>query len=159
MNNIEAFSLSSSTFEPGGTIPSKYTCDGDNISPPLRISGDVEDARSLALIMDDPDIPAEAIESLGKNTFDHWVVFNIPTSTTAVAEGADPEGVLGLNDRGELGYTGPCPPDREHRYIFKLYALDTELELHEGAKKSEVLEQMQGHILAETELIGRYERE
>lgn len=148
--------LTSSAFEHNGKIPSKYTCDSENVSPPLEIGGVDEKARSLVLIMDDPDIPKGINE---ENVWDHWVVYNIPTDTTGVPEGAEPKGVLGVGTGGKLGYQGPCPPDREHRYIFILYALDTTLEVPEGATKDVVRSAMQGHILQKAELIGLYERQ
>lgn len=148
----------SSIFPPNGQIPSKYTCDGDNISPPLKIENVPTNARSLVLIMDDPDIPSFAKEKFNIEVWDHWVVFNIPPATREIVEGKNPAGTLGKNTRGENTYGGPCPPDREHRYFFKLYALDVLLDLSEGVSKKLVEEAMKGHILAEAELRGRYER-
>lgn len=154
--------ITSSAFTHNGVIPSKYTCDGENVNPPLEIRGIPEGAQSLALIMDDPDIPQEVKESAGIDVFDHWVVFNIPTSVEKIAEG-DVPGTQGANSRGESAYTGPCPPPeyepREHRYFFKLYALDTELGLSAGATKEKVERAMEGRILDQAELIGRYSRE
>ncbi|MDP2631259.1 MAG: YbhB/YbcL family Raf kinase inhibitor-like protein [Candidatus Uhrbacteria bacterium] len=147
--------LSSPVFEHNGRIPSKYTCDGDNISPPLNISGVPEGAQSLVLFMDDPDVP-KSIRPDGM--WDHWVVFNIPPTTLRVAEGQNPMGVMGANTRGANSYSGPCPPDREHRYFFKLYALNAMLDLPEGASKSEVITAMESYILDSAELMGRYER-
>ncbi len=146
--------LRSSAFTHGGAIPGTYTCDGENISPPLSIADVPPGAKSLALIMDDPDVPPSAPVSV----WDHWVVFNIPPTTAEVGEGKSPEGTAGKNTRGNLGYGGPCPPDREHRYFFTLYALDTTLDLAEGATKREVEDAMQGHVLARAELMGRYNR-
>lgn len=145
--------LKSSGFENNGKIPSKYTCDGDNISPQISISETPKDAKSLVLIMDDPD----AIKPAGK-VWDHWIVFNIPPETKEIPEAQEPQGVQGITSFGGLSYGGPCPPDAEHKYIFKLYALDTELDLNEGVTKKEVEIAMQEHILGKTELIGRYER-
>ena len=145
--------LTSSVFENDGEIPSKYTCDGKNISPPLEISGVSEAAKSLVLIMDDPD----AVKPAGK-VWDHWIVFNIPTTTKEIEEGDNPQGVMGKNTRGNLTYGGPCPPDARHRYFFKLYALDTTLNLKEGSTKNEVEQTMQGHIIEQTTLIGTYEK-
>ncbi len=162
-NETTMLTLTSTAFEPNGSIPPKYTCDASppagGTIPPLSISGTPGGAKSLVLIMDDPDIPESVKQSRGIEVFDHWVVFNIPPETTLVAEGAEPAGVLGRNGAGRPGYTGPCPPDREPRYFFKLYALDTELTLPEGASKADVETAMEGHILAQTELIGRYERQ
>lgn len=154
-NSMTELELVSSTFKHNGKIPSKYTCDGENINPPLAISGVEKKAKSLALIMDDPDIPKGINE---ENVWDHWVVFNIPPDTTAVAENSEPSGVQGVGTSGEVGYRGPCPPDREHRYIFMLYALDEELDLKEGATKQNVKDAMAGHILQKAELIGLYDR-
>ncbi len=152
-----ALTLSSPVFQPNASIPSHYTCDGGNISPPLIWTGVPEGTRSLVLIMDDPDVPKN-IRADGM--WDHWVLFNIPTSVVGLSENAqDFSGaVQGKNSGGKLGYTGPCPPDRQHRYFFKLYALDTILSLPEGATKAEVQAACQGHILDQAELIGVYDR-
>ncbi len=147
--------LTSTAFEHQGKIPSKYTCDGANISPPLRLSDVPAQAKSLVLIMDDPDVPKHLRQD---GMWDHWVVFNIPVSLTELKEGEEPEGTHGIGTSNNLNYYGPCPPDREHRYFFKLYALDTELKLPEKAKKQQVETAMEGHVLAKTELMGRYER-
>ncbi len=147
--------LGSPMFEQEGKIPSKYTCDGENISPPLTISDVPTEAKTLALIMDDPDVPKNLRED---GMWDHWVVFNIPVSLCDIKEGEEPEGTHGVGSGGNLDYFGPCPPDREHRYFFKLYALDTELDLQEKATKQQVEEAMEGHIIANAELMGRYER-
>src|SRR3989344_6812742 len=114
--------LTSPAFEDNGKIPSKYTCDDQNINPRLFISDVPDDAKTLVLIMDDPDIPETAKKSFNVSVWDHWVVFNIPPGTKAVSEGRNPPGVIGRNTRGNNTYGGPCPPDREHRYFFKLYA-------------------------------------
>lgn len=155
------FTLTSPAFEQNEHIPEKFTCDGEQVSPELKISGVPEDAQSLALLMDDPDIPKELYPNGG--TFDHWVVFNIPADTTDVAEGTAPPGTGGVNGRGKIGYTGPCPPTKykpnEHRYFFRMYALGTKLELNEGATKDDVLTATAGHVLAVAELMGRYSRE
>ena len=142
--------LVSPEFEHNGNIPPRYTCDGAEISPPLRIEGVLDEAKSLALIMDDPDAPA--------GVWDHWVVFNIPPDTREVVEGREPPGVHGKGTSGNLDYHGPCPPDKEHRYVFRLYALDTMLNLPEGVSKAEVLQAMDGHVVAEAELVGLYDR-
>ena len=147
--------LTSTAFEHQGKIPSKYTCDGANISPPLRLSDVPAQAKSLVLIMDDPDVPKHLRQD---GMWDHWVVFNIPVSLTELKEGEEPEGTHGIGTGNNLNYYGPCPPDREHRYFFKLYALDTELKLPEKAKKQQVEKAMEGHVLAKTELMGRSER-
>lgn len=149
--------ITSSAFEHNGRIPVKYSCDGENVSPPLSFADVPEQAESLVLIMDDPDIPGFVKEKMGIDVFDHWVVFNIPPSTIVVEEGGVP-GKQGKNSRGEAKYTGPCPPDKEHRYFFKLYALDAELDLREGATKDEVESAMTGHVVMKAELIGLFER-
>lgn len=146
--------LTSSVFGNNGEIPSKYTCDGINISPPLEISDVPKNAKSLVLIMDDPD----AVKPAGK-VWDHWVVFNIPTTTKKINEGSNPKGVIGKNTRGNLTYGGPCPPDARHRYFFKLYALDIILDLKEGSTKNEVEQAMKDHIIEQSTLMGTYERE
>lgn len=147
--------LTSPAFEHNGLIPKKFTCDGENINPELLIQNVPAEAKSLALIMDDPDVP-KSIRPDGM--WVHWLVWNIPPETLAIGEGSNPQGVLGKNTGGENAYGGPCPPDREHRYFFKLYALDTVLDLEEGAAKEALESAMQGHVIAETELIGRYTR-
>ena len=150
--------LKSDAFDNNGKIPSKYTCDSENVNPHLIISNVPEHTETLVLIMDDPDIPDFVKKERGIDVFDHWVVFNIPSETMEIPEDSEPEGVLGNNGAGKTGYIGPCPPDKEHRYFFKLYALDTELNLPEGSTKKEVEDAMEGHILEKTELIGRYQR-
>lgn len=148
--------LLSSAFEHEGQIPLRYTCDGENGSPPLEFRGIPAEAKSLALIMDDPDVP----EYVRKDRmYDHWVLFNMLPDTKGLSEKAKGQGIEGVNTGGKLGYTGPCPPDREHRYFFKLYALDTMLKLPSGATKKEVLDSMEGHILEEAILMGRYKRQ
>ncbi len=142
--------LTSSAFIDQENIPSKYTCDGDNINPAFEITGVSEEAKSLVLIMD----------GLGTQTevWNHWVRFNIPVTTQEIMEGEEPEGISGEGTGGNLEYFGPCPPENEHQYIFKLYSLDTELTLSEGNTKEEVEEAMAEHILQTAELIGKYER-
>lgn len=147
--------LTSSVFQEGDSIPQKYTCDGPNINPPLTISGVPKGAQSLVLIMDDPDVPAYIRP---ERMFDHWVVFNIPPETTQIDEGKEPQGTHGITTNNLLKYYGPCPPDREHRYFFKLYALDTKLNLPEKSTKEQVEKAMEKHILATAELMGVYVR-
>lgn len=147
--------LTSSAFQDGGVIPSVYTCEGKGINPPLEISAVPKEAKSLVLIMDDPDVPAFVRPD---QMYDHWVVFNIPPTTHKIAENSHPPGISGKNTSGKNGYIGPCPPDREHRYFFKLYALEKMLDLHAGATKKEVEKAMQGAILAQCQLMGRYEK-
>ena len=157
-----AFTLTSSAFEHDGMIPEKYTCDGNReLSPPLTISDVPEAAKSLVLIMDDPDIPEIVKQKIGLSAYDHWTLFNIPPETHEIPEGGI-IGTPGATTGGELRYTGPCPPPdhepSEHRYIFKLYALIAPLELPAGARKEQVLDALAPLLLAETELIGRYSR-
>ncbi len=147
--------LASSVFVHEGKIPSRYTCDGDNTNPPLTISDVPSEAKSLVLIMDDPDVPKEIRED---GMWDHWVLFNLPANLREINEGEEPLGTRGKGTSGNLDYFGPCPPDREHRYFFKLYALDKELDLPEKATKQQVEHAMEGHVLVKAELIGRYER-
>lgn len=148
-------SISSPAFDNNGTIPPLYTCDGKNISPQLFFSGIPTGAKSLALTMEDPDVP-HAIRADGM--WNHWVVWNIPSDTTGVGEGSVPPGEVGINTRGNAAYGAPCPPDREHRYIFTLYALDSMLSLNAGATKEELLKALAPHIVEKAQLIGRYSR-
>ena len=142
--------VTSSAFHEGGNIPSKFTCDVSDTSPPLQIAGIPSNAKTLVLIADDPDAPG--------GLFTHWLVWNIPPQTTLIAEGSAPKGAQGANDFGKSGYRGPCPPSGTHRYSFKIFALDRELDLHSGAKRSQVDSAMKGHIIAQGELVGRYTR-
>ena len=142
--------VTSSAFHEGGNIPSKFTCDVSDTSPPLQIAGIPSNAKTLVLIADDPDAPG--------GLFTHWLVWNIPPQTTLIAEGSAPKGAQGANDFGKSGYRGPCPPSGTHRYSFKIFALDRELGLRFGAKRSEVDAAMKGHVIAQGELIGRYAR-
>ncbi len=143
--------LTSSAFEDNGNMPSQFTCDGDNISPPLEISEVPEGAKSLALIADDPDAPS--------GTWVHWVVWNIPAGTKEIAEGTEPEGVQGKTDFGRTGYGGPCPPSGTHRYFFRLYALDTKFELAEGSVKKDLEEAMEDHVMEKAQLMGNYKKQ
>lgn len=142
--------LTSPVFTHNGNIPSNYTCDGLNVSPPLMISDVPSNAKSLVLICDDPDAPV--------GNWDHWVVFDIPVSTREISKSTEPKGTAGKNSWGRTGYGGPCPPSGTHRYFFKLYALDTMLNLPEGSAKKQVEAAMRGHILEKSELIGLYMR-
>jgi Raf kinase inhibitor-like YbhB/YbcL family protein len=143
--------LTSSAFGQGATIPRKYTCDGDNLSPPLAWSAPPGGTQSLALVVDDPDAP--------RGTYVHWVLFNLSLDQDGLSEGVQNVGVQGRNNAGGIKYAGPCPPPGPaHRYFFKLYALDIELDLKPGANKAEVVQAMEGHILAQGELMGRYGR-
>ena len=157
--STSTLTLTSPAFGEGASIPSRFTCDGDrSVSPALVIAGVPEGTKSFALIMDDPDVP-KALHADG--VFDHWVLFNISPDTREIPEGKS-VGVAGENGAGKNAYTGPCPPPQyepsEHRYIFKLYALDSELALQAGAAKADVEKAMEGHIIAQAELIGRYKR-
>jgi Raf kinase inhibitor-like YbhB/YbcL family protein len=142
--------ITSSAFRNGEVIPVKYTCDGEDVSPPLEFDDIPEKARSLALIMDDPDAPM--------GTWDHWLVWNIPPGTSDVPEGDSPQGVVGKNSWGKAAWGGPCPPDRQHRYFFKLYALDRHLTVPPASRKADLEKAMQGHILAQAQLMGVYDR-
>jgi Raf kinase inhibitor-like YbhB/YbcL family protein len=145
--------IKSSAFENGGTIPEKYTCEGADINPPLEFIDVPQEAVSCVLIMDDPDVPAFVRKD---QMWVHWVVYNIPPGTKKISENSTPLGVLGRGTGGEMHYQGPCPPDREHRYFFKLYALDTLLKLKPGASKQELEAIMASHIVAKAELVGLY---
>ncbi len=153
-----AFAISSASFSNGGDIPRKFTCDGDDISPALSWTSPPAGTQSLALVADDPDAPV--------GTWTHWVVFDLPPSSTGLPENApkierlpNAGGIQGLNDFKKIGYGGPCPPPgKPHRYFFKLYALDRQLKLKPGATKRELEKAMQGHILGQSEWIGKYHR-
>lgn len=148
-------SITSTTFENNSDMPAKYTCQGADTSPPLTISGVPKNAESLVLVMDDPDAPDPAAPRM---VWDHWVVFNIPPNTQEIAEGSAPEGMAGLNSWARHDYGGPCPPIGKHRYFFKLYALDTTLDLDANANKAAVMAAMKGHIIEQAELIGLYKK-
>lgn len=141
--------LTSKAFKHNASFPRKFTCQGDDVNPSLTIKNIPEQAKSLVLIMDDPDAPM--------GTWVHWVVFNIPI-ILEISEKSIPA-TQGFNDFGRIDYTGPCPPSGTHRYFFKLYALDKELNLLEGARKDKVEKAMQGHILEQAELIGLYKQQ
>ncbi|KKR76880.1 MAG: Phospholipid-binding protein, PBP family [Candidatus Levybacteria bacterium GW2011_GWA2_40_8] len=144
--------IQSPVFENNQSIPSKYTCDGQNINPPLEFADIPKEAKSLVLIMDDPDAPS--------GLWVHWTVWNIDPSTKGIAENSRFEDAMeGMTSSGKMGYGGPCPPDREHRYSFKLYALDTTLDLDSSAKKEELEAAMEGHIISSAELAGLYNRQ
>ena len=149
--------LTSPAFAEGGTIPSRFTCEGENINPELRIGNAPAGTRSFALLVDDPDIPESVKKNMGLDVFDHWVIFNIPADTIEITEGRVSVGVEGMNSAGQ-GYTGPCPPDGEHRYFFKLYALDVLLDLNKSATKMRVEQAMKGHIIEKAQLIGVYKK-
>jgi Raf kinase inhibitor-like YbhB/YbcL family protein len=156
-----AFAIESSAFQHGGAIPRRYTCDGEDVSPPLRWYGAPEKARSFALIVDDPDAPDPAAP---KRVYVHWVLYDVPASVTKIDEDGE-QGMVkagarqGKNDWARTGYGGPCPPIGRHRYFFKLYALDTMLgDLGTPTKRDLERAAMQGHVLASAELMGTYQR-
>jgi Raf kinase inhibitor-like YbhB/YbcL family protein len=152
------FALMSAAFGPNAEIPSKYTCEGQDVSPPLTWSGVPANAKSLVLIVDDPDAPDPAAP---KMTWVHWVLYNIPAAASALPEAARPlpAGTLeGLNDWKRTGYGGPCPPVGQHRYFHKLYALDTVLPDLGRPSKAKLEAQIKGHILARAELVGTYQK-
>ncbi len=149
--------LKSSGFQSGSDIPRKYTCDGADLSPPLRWENEPANVKSFALIADDPDAPV--------GTWVHWVIYDWPAGSNELSEGTPTTDTLsngtkqGLNDFRKVGYGGPCPPPGlTHRYFFKLYALDVETRLKPRATKQQLLDAMKGHILAEAQLMGRYKR-
>jgi Raf kinase inhibitor-like YbhB/YbcL family protein len=155
-----SLTLTSPVIRHDENIPARYTCDGDDVSPPLSWSGVPAGARSLALIVDDPDAPDPKAPRM---TWVHWVLYNIPPGATALAEGLDakdlPKGTLeGVNDWKRTGYGGPCPPIGRHRYFHKLYALDTVLPDLGRPTKAKLEDAMRGHVLMQAELIGTYQR-
>lgn len=153
-----ALKISSSVFEDGGEIPARFTCQGTDVSPPLAFSGVPADAQSLVLIVDDPDAPDPAAP---KMTYVHWVIYDLPPDTSGFPEGmkALPAGAKGgINDFKRTRYGGPCPPIGRHRYFFKLYALDTKLDGLDNPTKDDVLAAMQGHVIAEAQIIGTYQK-
>lgn len=155
-----SLTLTSTAFANGEAIPAKYTCQGKNISPPLKWLGIPQGARSLALIVDDPDAPDPQAPTV---TWAHWVLYNLPVDTTELPEGVIldklPSGTVpGINDWGNTGYGGPCPPVGRHRYFYKLYALNTVLAAVDHPTKSQLESAMKGHILAHAELIGTYQQ-
>jgi len=148
--------ITSEAFDEGGMIPSRHTCDGADVSPPLAWSGLPENTVALALICDDPDAPV--------GTWVHWVLYDLPPEVTELAEAVPTQETLasgakqGRNSGRKIGYSGPCPPSGTHRYYFKLYALDQGVDLSPGATKKQLVAAMEGHILAEAQLMGRYQR-
>src|SRR5690606_19960100 len=153
------FRLSSPAFGQDEEIPSRHTCDGEQLSPPLEWSGAPDGTRSFVLIVDDPDAPDPAAP---QRVWVHWLLYNLPASTTRLAEGASREGLPDharelRNDGDGIGYTGPCPPIGRHRYFHRLYAMDAELpQLKEGAKRADLEAAMEGHVLEMAELMGTY---
>lgn len=148
--------ITSPVFEDGGEIPKKYTCDDLDVSPPIEWMDMPEGTRTLAIVCDDPDAPMK--------TWIHWIIFNIPGDVRCLPENVPPEKELangakqGMNDFHKVGYGGPCPPSGMHRYFFKIYALDTSLDLPPGVSKSHLMIAMEGHVLAEAHLMGTYTR-
>jgi Raf kinase inhibitor-like YbhB/YbcL family protein len=152
-----ALKITSTAFDEGGMIPARYTCDGENVSPSLAWSGVPAGAKTLALVADDPDAP--------RGTWTHWVIFQIPATEKGLPENVPARDTLeggaqqGNNDFKKLGYGGPCPPDGTHRYFFKLYALDADLNLPPGATKDQLLKASEGHVVAQGQLVGQYKRQ
>jgi len=152
-------SIRSSAFSEGGRIPRQYTCDGADSSPPVEWTGVPEKTRTFALVCNDPDAP--------RGDWVHWVVFDLPATTKGLPENAAPNGreklagsgTQGRNDFGKIGWGGPCPPSGSHRYTFRLYALDTELDLAPGTTREELVKAMQGHVLAQAQVTASYARE
>ena len=148
--------LTSTAFQDGGMIPAKYTCDGQNVSPPLNWSGTPANVQGFALVCEDPDAPGK--------TWVHWVVYDLPSTITQLPEAAPAQETLasggkqGKNDFGKIGYGGPCPPSGTHRYFFRLYALDKTTDLKAGATKDQLMNATEGHIIGQGELMGRYKR-
>jgi Raf kinase inhibitor-like YbhB/YbcL family protein len=148
--------LASVAFKDGQSIPAPYTCDGVNISPPLEWSGAPKTAKTVAIVVDDPDAPA--------GTWVHWVLYNLPADNIGLVENVPATenlkagGFQGQNDFGKIGYGGPCPPSGTHRYFFRIYALDSELPLKAGATKAELMKAMEGHIVLQGQLMGTYRR-
>lgn len=150
--------LSSAAFDDGGMLPPRFTCDGDGVSPPLAWDDVPDGTQGFALLCEDPDAPS--------GLFIHWVLYNLTAGSRELAEGIPKDAVLsigarqGTNSFGDVGYGSACPPpgDDEHRYIFKLYALDTDLALEPGARREQLLDEMRDHVLTEAQLTGKYER-
>jgi Raf kinase inhibitor-like YbhB/YbcL family protein len=149
MNAASSISVTTPAFQAGGDIPAKFTCNGANINPELKINGTPNEAKSLVLIVDDPDAP--------HGLFTHWILWNIDPKTTNIGENSAPVGgIQGTNDFGKRNYGGPCPPSGTHRYFFKIFALDTKLDLKPSARRAELDAAMRSHTLAQGELMGRY---
>ncbi len=153
VNAASALELSTPAFKQGEKIPSKYTCDGAGMNPALNFGGLPANTKQLVLTMHDPDVPKTLMPS---GNFDHWMVWDIAPTSKGIAEGAGAS--MGSNGMGKAGYIGPCPPDREHRYFFRLYALDTSLAGKTFKDRAALEDAMKGHILAQSELVARYEK-
>jgi Raf kinase inhibitor-like YbhB/YbcL family protein len=151
VTKIEELKISSPAFENGGKIPKKYTCDGANVNPLLKIENVPSNAKSLALIFDDVDAP--------RGTYVHWILWNVAPGVREIQENSIPEGVVqGVNDFRKMNYGGPCPPRRAHKYVFRIYALDTLLSLNPSGTKKDLEKAMEGHIISRAELTGLYQR-
>jgi Raf kinase inhibitor-like YbhB/YbcL family protein len=148
--------LESPAFSQNSMIPKKYACDGEKINPPLIFLDVPAGTKSLTLVMEDPDVPRTLRPD---GMFDHWIIWNIPANSRGISENSTPPGIVGQNTRGTLEYVPPCPPDREHRYFFYLYALDTTLLLERTTNKADLLRAMDGHIIESAQLVGRYNRQ
>ncbi len=146
--NMQRLTVSSPEFEDNGWIPRIYSCEGNGTNPPLKVRSVPAEAKSLVLILEDPDAPG--------GTFDHWVLWNIDTKGDITTDSQP--GVSGLNSKGQIGYTPPCPPDGAHRYIFIVYALDKTLDLQQGSSKKQLLESIEASVIAKGILTGRYEK-
>jgi Raf kinase inhibitor-like YbhB/YbcL family protein len=151
VTKMEALKISSPAFENGGKIPKEYTCDGKDVNPPLRIESVPSNAKSLALVFDDTDAP--------RGTYVHWIVWNIDPGLKEIRENSVPEGVVqGMNDFKKRNYGGPCPPGRAHKYVFRIYALDTLLNPNPNSTKKDLEKAMEGHIISRAQLTGSYKR-
>jgi len=148
MQNDNGLKVRSGAFTHGGYIPPRYTCEGENVHPPLEISDLPENTKSLALIVEDPDAP--------RGTYDHWIVWNIPPNEV-IGENSRP-GISGKNSFGNTDYGGPCPPSGSHRYFFKVYALDSDLDIQAGSDKETLKAAMRNHVLGLGELMGHYQK-
>ena len=149
MNAASSVSIATSAFQAGGDIPAKFTCNGANVNPELKINGVPNEAKSLVLIVDDPDAP--------HGLFTHWIVWNIDPKTTDIGENSVPVGgVQGTNDFGKRNYSGPCPPSGTHRYFFKIFALDMKLDLKPSARRADLDAAIKSHILERGALMARY---
>ena len=146
---MENLDITGPAFRDGEKIPKKYTCQGDNINPEINIKGIPAGTKSIVIIMDDPDAPV--------GTFDHWISWNINPAQSTITENSEP-GIKGKNGFGNLGYGGPCPPSGTHRYFFRIYALDSELDLPEGSNRKDLELSMQEHIIAQGHTMGTYQK-
>jgi Raf kinase inhibitor-like YbhB/YbcL family protein len=150
MKNTSVFRINSPAYAEGGQYPEKYTCDGQEISPPLEFAGMPGGTKTLALVLDDPDAPG--------GTYDHWLMWNIPPVPRIEEDSVPPGAMQGVNSDGTNGYVSPCPPAGTHRYIYHAYALDTELDLSEKTGKADLEKAMKGHVLAQATLTGLYRK-